>query len=173
MKENRFSALALAPAQLRNLASLGYSEMTPIQSLSLPHLLEGKDVIAQSKTGSGKTAAYAIPLLHKILTRHAERGKQPGVKALVLVPTRELCDQTRSFAQALSEDRRDGEFSKPFTWFPASATVDGVKYENIGLRKKGFIGSLDSERPSLKIKLNYEHNIKQNNHYILKAMNNN
>ena len=69
---------------------------------------------------------------------------------------RELCDQTRSFAQALSEDRRDGEFSKPFTWFPASATVDGVKYENIGLRKKGFIGSLDSERPSLKIKLNYE-----------------
>ncbi len=99
MKENRFSALALAPAQLRNLASLGYSEMTPIQSLSLPHLLEGKDVIAQSKTGSGKTAAFGLSLLEN------HRVKDFEVQALVLCPTRELAEQVsteiRQLARAL------------------------------------------------------------------------
>src|SRR5688572_1127380 len=82
-----FSSLSLAPAVLQNLQRLGYETMTPIQSASLPLALAGKDVIAQAKTGSGKTAAFALALLSKLdLTRFQ-------VQALVLCPTRELADQ--------------------------------------------------------------------------------
>jgi ATP-independent RNA helicase DbpA len=82
-----FSALNLAPAVLQNLQRLGYETMTPIQSASLPLALAGKDVIAQAKTGSGKTAAFALALLSRLdLSRF-------NVQALVLCPTRELADQ--------------------------------------------------------------------------------
>lgn len=72
---------------LKNLASLGYAEMTPVQAHSLPHILAGKDVIAKAKTGSGKTAAFGIGLL-----THLEVSSSQ-VQALVLCPTRELADQ--------------------------------------------------------------------------------
>lgn len=82
-----FSSLSLAPAVLQNLQRLGYETMTPIQAASLPLALAGKDVIAQAKTGSGKTAAFALPLLARLeVARFA-------VQALVLCPTRELADQ--------------------------------------------------------------------------------
>ena len=64
-----FSSVGLPPAQIDNLASLGYLHMTPIQALSLPAALAGKDLIAQAKTGSGKTAAFALPLLTKLNPR--------------------------------------------------------------------------------------------------------
>jgi ATP-independent RNA helicase DbpA len=82
-----FATLSLPPELLRNLASLGYAEMTPIQAQSLPLLLAGKDVIGQAKTGSGKTAAFGLGLLAGL-----ER-KQFSVQGLVLCPTRELADQ--------------------------------------------------------------------------------
>ena len=72
---------------LANLEQLGYSSMTPIQAASLPIALGGHDLIAQAKTGSGKTAAFALALLHRLDVRHF------GVQALVLCPTRELADQ--------------------------------------------------------------------------------
>jgi len=72
---------------VENLESLEYREMTPIQALSLPHILAGKDVIAQGKTGSGKTAAFGLGLLDKL------ELKQFQVQVLVLCPTRELADQ--------------------------------------------------------------------------------
>lgn len=72
---------------LANLESLGYSDMTPIQAQSLPVVLAGKDLIAQAKTGSGKTAAFGIGLLHSL------RVDNYAVQALVLCPTRELADQ--------------------------------------------------------------------------------
>src|SRR5450830_762276 len=83
----RFESLALNPATLANLQQLGYLEMTPIQAASLPIALGGHDLIAQAKTGSGKTAAFALALLHRLDARHF------GVQALVLCPTRELADQ--------------------------------------------------------------------------------
>jgi ATP-independent RNA helicase DbpA len=93
-----FAALALAPHVLANLAQLGYVEMTPIQAAALPVALAGTDLIAQAKTGSGKTAAFALALLDKLNTRHF------GVQALVLCPTRELAEQvaqeTRRLARA-------------------------------------------------------------------------
>lgn len=82
-----FSGLALAPAVLANLQRLGYERMTPIQAASLPLALAGKDLIAQAKTGSGKTAAFALPLLAKLDARRF------SVQALVLCPTRELAEQ--------------------------------------------------------------------------------
>jgi len=82
-----FSSLKLHPNLLENLKSLDYSEMTPIQALSLPDILDGKDVIGQGKTGSGKTAAFGLGLLDRL---NVERFR---VQALVLCPTRELADQ--------------------------------------------------------------------------------
>jgi len=82
-----FSALPLSAAMQANLAQLGYAEMTPIQAASLPAALAGRDLIAQAQTGSGKTAAFALALLHKLDTANMQ------VQALVLVPTRELADQ--------------------------------------------------------------------------------
>ena len=82
-----FSTLPLAPATLANLQQLGFDAMTPIQAASLPVALAGKDLIAQAQTGSGKTAAFALPLLAKLNPRWF------AVQAMVLCPTRELADQ--------------------------------------------------------------------------------
>ncbi|MEW8384807.1 MAG: DEAD/DEAH box helicase, partial [Candidatus Thiodiazotropha taylori] len=83
----RFSSLKLAPALLNNLESLGYSQMTPIQAESLPHVLAGRDLIARAKTGSGKTVAFGLGLLNQL------KQQSFSVQALVLCPTRELADQ--------------------------------------------------------------------------------
>ena len=86
-----FSQLPLSAAALANLEQLGYLSMTPVQAASLPIALAGHDLIAQAKTGSGKTAAFALALLSKLkLDDPALRFK---VQALVLCPTRELADQ--------------------------------------------------------------------------------
>jgi len=87
MSSNKFSTLNLKPALIDNLANLGYKEMTAIQGKSLPPILSGKDVIAQAKTGSGKTAAFGLAILHNLDV------KRFRVQALVLCPTRELADQ--------------------------------------------------------------------------------
>jgi len=82
-----FGTLPLPPAMLANLEQLAYLAMTPIQAASLPLALAGHDLIAQAKTGSGKTAAFALPLLTRLNPRRF------AVQALVLCPTRELADQ--------------------------------------------------------------------------------
>ena len=82
-----FDRLPLPPAMLANLRQLGYLSMTPIQAESLPLTLGGHDLIAQAKTGSGKTAAFSLPLLANLNPRRF------AVQALVLCPTRELADQ--------------------------------------------------------------------------------
>ena len=82
-----FSSLPLSPTVLTNLQRLGYERMTPIQAASLPLALAGHDLIAQAKTGSGKTAAFGLPLLANLNVRRF------AVQALVLCPTRELADQ--------------------------------------------------------------------------------
>jgi ATP-independent RNA helicase DbpA len=84
---DKFSSLSLKPGLLENIESLGYTQLTPIQAESLPHILEGKDVIAQAKTGSGKTAAFGIGLLTKLDLNKFR------VQTLVICPTRELADQ--------------------------------------------------------------------------------
>ncbi len=83
-----FADLALVPALQEVLVGLGYEEPTPIQRESIPPLLEGRDLLGQAATGTGKTAAFALPLLQR---RGKDAGDDPG--ALVLVPTRELAVQ--------------------------------------------------------------------------------
>ncbi|MCH8543740.1 MAG: ATP-dependent RNA helicase DbpA [Alcanivorax sp.] len=87
MTDTAFSSLPLSAPMLANIATLGFTEMTPIQAQSLPLILKGQDVIAQAKTGSGKTAAFGLGLLHPLNPRYF------GCQALVLCPTRELADQ--------------------------------------------------------------------------------
>ena len=85
-----FSVLPLSPAMQDNLQQLGYLQMTPIQAASLPRTLQGQDLIAQASTGSGKTAAFGLPLLQALNPRWF------AIQALVLCPTRELADQVAS-----------------------------------------------------------------------------
>jgi ATP-dependent RNA helicase DeaD len=85
-----FSGLGLDPRIVSALATLGYEEPTPVQREAIPPLLAGRDVLGQAATGTGKTAAFALPLLH-ILTPNAEPRERLG--ALILVPTRELAMQ--------------------------------------------------------------------------------
>lgn len=93
---NSFAALPLNPATLANLERLGYREMTAIQAASLPAALLGKDLIAQAKTGSGKTAAFALTLLANLNPRRF------AVQTLVLCPTRELADQVTTEIRRLA-----------------------------------------------------------------------
>ncbi|MBU2869914.1 ATP-dependent RNA helicase DbpA [Colwellia sp. E2M01] len=82
-----FSSLGLKQDLVKNLSSLGYHEMTPIQAQTLPEMLQGKDVIGEGKTGSGKTAAFGLALLNKL------EVKRFRIQSLVICPTRELADQ--------------------------------------------------------------------------------
>jgi len=91
-----FATLPLSPQALANLTQLGYLQMTPIQAASLPVALLGRDLIAQAKTGSGKTAAFALALLANLNPRRF------AVQAMVLCPTRELADQVTTEIRRLA-----------------------------------------------------------------------
>ncbi|RZI74465.1 MAG: ATP-dependent RNA helicase DbpA [Variovorax sp.] len=94
--DNDFGTLPLTPQALANLTQLGYTRMTPIQAAALPLALLGKDLIAQAKTGSGKTAAFALALLANLNARRF------AVQAMVLCPTRELADQVTTEIRRLA-----------------------------------------------------------------------
>ncbi len=101
MNTSCFSNLSLPEPLLENLKSLGYHQMTPIQKKSLPEALDGKDLIARAKTGSGKTAAFAISLLLHIHQRDF------GCQGLVLCPTRELATQVANEIRKLARFKQN------------------------------------------------------------------
>jgi len=89
-----FESLGLAPALLRALSEAGYEKPTPIQAAAIPEVLAGHDLMAAAQTGTGKTAAFALPLLQRIA--NAVRGeKARPIRALILTPTRELAAQVQ------------------------------------------------------------------------------
>jgi superfamily II DNA/RNA helicase len=91
----RFDTLPLDAKLLRAITDAGYATMTPIQAKAIPIVLDGRDVMGAAQTGTGKTAAFSVPLLQKML-RHENASASPArhpVRALVLAPTRELADQ--------------------------------------------------------------------------------
>lgn len=94
-----FSFLSSVPEVLKSLNEAGYSKPTPIQEAAIPKILEGHDLLASAQTGSGKTAAFLLPALHKV--KAAGSGKGP--KILILVPTRELAMQVASQAVKYSK----------------------------------------------------------------------
>ena len=98
MEITKFDALDLNPSILRAIEEMGFEEMSPIQAKAIPVLLEGKDVVGQAQTGTGKTAAFGIPLLQKV------SPKEKHLQAVVLCPTRELA------IQVAEEIRKLGSF---------------------------------------------------------------
>jgi superfamily II DNA/RNA helicase len=121
----RFDELDLDESVLQGLDAMNFEEMTPVQELTIPVLLEGKDIIACAQTGTGKTAAYVLPILNR-LAREARRTE--AVKALIMAPTRELAQQI------------DIQF-EGFSYFLSVSTVviygggDGMLWEQ---QKKGL-----------------------------------
>src|SRR5438128_5055058 len=92
-----FTGLKLHPTLLQGLKDLGFSRPTPIQTEAIPPALEGRDLLATAMTGSGKTAAFLLPIIHRLI------GKPRGTtRALVLTPTRELAAQIVADCAALA-----------------------------------------------------------------------
>jgi ATP-dependent RNA helicase RhlE len=120
-----FSALKLHPTLLRGVDDLGFVRPTPIQSQSIPPALEGRDLLANAVTGSGKTAAFLLPILHQLVDR--PRGT---TRALVLAPTRELALQILDDLKGLARH----------TGVKAAAVHGGV---NIGPQEKAFRDGAD------------------------------
>lgn len=98
----KFTEYRIAPEIKQNLDRLGIKRPTDIQYKAIPPILNGEDVLAVAQTGTGKTAAFAIPLIHQIHTQKSSKGKQ-GVKALVMVPTHELAIQITSVFHDLAK----------------------------------------------------------------------
>ncbi|KAK0511609.1 hypothetical protein JMJ35_006182 [Cladonia borealis] len=105
-----FSTLGLDPRLLQAVAKENFSSPTLVQAKAIPLALEGKDILARSKTGSGKTAAYILPILQSILQKKAASKHNKSVSALILVPTRELAQQVSkviaTFSAFCSKDVR-------------------------------------------------------------------
>ncbi len=93
-----FHSLGLDPQLLKNVAAQGYTLTTPIQKKAIPAILEGRDVVGLAQTGTGKTAAFILPLLHRLLA-----GPRRQLRALVIGPTRELAEQTKDVFTQLGE----------------------------------------------------------------------
>jgi len=120
IQDSGFESMNLLPSVARTIEGLGYMAPTPIQSLTIPSLLEGRDVLGQAQTGTGKTAAYALPLLSRIDLAG------PGPQALVLAPTRELAIQVgKSFAS----------YSKGMKGFRVLTIYGGQDY---GIQNRGL-----------------------------------
>jgi ATP-dependent RNA helicase DeaD len=95
-----FQNLGLSDARVQQLENLGFTNPTNIQAQAIPVLLEGRDVVGQSQTGTGKTAAYSLPLLDLI------DGHNSAVQGLILAPTRELAQQVAEAIKDFTSDRR-------------------------------------------------------------------
>jgi ATP-dependent RNA helicase RhlE len=95
----QFTDLGLASPILKALAEEGYTSPTPIQAQAIPHILAGRDIVGAAQTGTGKTAAFALPLLHRLATA-ATRPAPKSIRALILAPTRELASQIEDSIKA-------------------------------------------------------------------------
>jgi ATP-dependent RNA helicase RhlE len=121
-----FTLLGLSPVFLKTLQAEGYAEPTPIQQQAIPAVLGNKDVLGISKTGSGKTAGYVLPILHHLEQATHAAYREPTV--LVLVPTRELADQVQQVFQT---------FIPALRWRPTCLAVYGGVSANTQMQAIG------------------------------------
>ncbi|HEU6435820.1 MAG TPA: DEAD/DEAH box helicase, partial [Nitratidesulfovibrio sp.] len=100
METLRFEELSLSKEILKAIEEMGFEEASPIQALAIPHIMEGRDVIGQAQTGTGKTAAFGIPLLERVDPREKD------IQGIILCPTRELAIQVAEELTQLSSRKR-------------------------------------------------------------------
>lgn len=93
-----------------SIGKLGFKKPTDIQFKTIPHVLKGEDVLAIAQTGTGKTAAFAIPIIEKLHVKKKQQSRKDGIKALVMVPTRELAIQIDEVFQVISQNTRVKSF---------------------------------------------------------------
>ncbi len=98
----KFTDLGLAEPLLKALATEGYETPTPIQAQAIPHILQGRDLLGAAQTGTGKTAAFALPMLHRLLA-NPRRLSPRAVRVLILSPTRELAAQIETSIRAYAQ----------------------------------------------------------------------
>ena len=91
----KFEALNIIEPILKAIAHEGYTEPSPIQEQAIPVLLDGKDILASAQTGTGKTAAFAVPIIQGLYNQDREPGQKKHIQALILAPTRELAEQIK------------------------------------------------------------------------------
>src|SRR4030095_2343159 len=122
----KFDELNLSKEIIKAIADLGYEETTPIQSQSIPFLMEGRDLIGQAQTGTGKTAAFGIPVIEKIdpASKHTQ--------AVVLCPTRELAIQV---AEGFSDLLKHKKGIKVLPVYGGAA----IERELMSIRKRGQV----------------------------------
>ena len=125
------SGIHLHPDLKKAFLELGFEEMTDIQKKSIPLIQEGKDVIGQSQTGSGKTAAFGFPILEKISHNH-------GIQSLVLVPTRELCEQVTSELIKFSKYKRTS-ITSVYGGVSISPQIEHLRYADMVVGTPGRI----------------------------------
>uniref|UniRef100_A0A182FJS7 ATP-dependent RNA helicase n=1 Tax=Anopheles albimanus TaxID=7167 RepID=A0A182FJS7_ANOAL len=124
LKEQVFSeqpidSLAIHAHSKKNIADLlHYTHLTVVQSMAIPRLLEGRDALIRAQTGSGKTLAYAVPMIEALHSVRPKTSRTDGIRAIVIVPTRELALQTYELLVKLL---------KPYTWLVASYLCGGEK----------------------------------------------
>lgn len=126
---NTFEALGLAPALLKAVEAAGFTDPTPVQAASIPAALQGHDLMVSAQTGSGKTAAFMLPALHRLCDLSPMRT--PGARVLVLTPTRELAQQVNEATRA---------FGSALPWLRTATLVGGMPY---GLQIKSLQRRLD------------------------------
>lgn len=121
MKKLLFSELSLSPETLKAVADMGFEEATPIQSLTIPYILKGRDVIGQAQTGTGKTAAFGIPILETL------DAKDRRPQALVLCPTRELAIQVAEELNHLAKHKKNTAILPIYGGQPIERQIHALK----------------------------------------------
>lgn len=126
-----FTELNLNPSIIKAIQSCGYTKMTPVQARSIPDILNGSDIVASAQTGTGKTAAFVLPALHRLTSVKSELSrKKRKPRILILTPTRELATQITQAA---------GRYGK-FLQFRITSLVGGMPYRQ---QVRDLLGDLD------------------------------
>ena len=125
------SGIHLHPDLKKAFLELGFEEMTDIQKKCIPLIQEGKDVIGQSQTGSGKTAAFGFPILEKVQHNH-------GIQSLVLVPTRELCEQVTSELRKFAKYKK-ANINSIYGGVSITPQIENLRYADIVVGTPGRI----------------------------------
>ena len=128
MTISTFNTLGLSKPSLEAIENLGFTEPTPVQALSIPPGIEGKDILAAAQTGTGKTLAYLLPIFDQMVRHFGSKRPKKGPYALILAPTRELAQQISECASAIAQT----------TKFRTLTVIGGKKYSTqVEKLKKG------------------------------------